>query len=151
MKSLLPFFLAAVLTGCAGTDFTFDEARQVKVGMTESQLTEIMGRPYSIVSNGEAQTWVWSRANGFTGTSRAVSFILKDGVVNSVPTIPESFEGSRMQIAKPARPAPAVTTPSPSASPLTPQAYKDAQVQQLMQQNLPYEEYQKRYRAIMDH
>lgn len=40
---------------------------------------------------------------------------------------------------------PATTTPPP----LTQQEYREAQIQLLMQQNISYEEYQKRYRAIV--
>jgi uncharacterized protein YceK len=42
-----------------------------------------------------------------------------------------------------------VVTPVASTGTDTTQASKDQQIQQLMQQNLPYEEYQARYRQIM--
>lgn len=83
--------LAGALAGCAGTNFKYDNARQVKVGMTEAEVTQLMGRPYSVISTPNGQTWVWSHANGFTGSSRAVSFKFADGRVTEVPSIPESF------------------------------------------------------------
>ncbi|QPG62056.1 outer membrane protein assembly factor BamE [Pseudomonas sp. BIGb0427] len=84
--------LAAVLGGCAGTNFTYDQARQVKVGMTEDQVVELMGPPYSVVSRADGQMWIWSHANGMSGSSRVVSFRMIDGKVVEVPTIPASFE-----------------------------------------------------------
>lgn len=44
----------------------------------------------------------------------------------------------------------AIAAPAVTAPPMDPQEYKEFQLQQLMQKNLPYDEYQKQYRAIMD-
>jgi len=92
MRALVAASLLALLAGCAGTDFTYDNARQVRVGMTEAEVTRLMGPPYSIASRGDEQMWVWSQANGFTGASRAISFKMKDGQVIEVPQIPESLK-----------------------------------------------------------
>lgn len=92
MRALIVISLLAALSGCAGTNFSYENARQVKVGMTEAEVTRLMGQPYSVASRGDEQMWVWSRANGFTGASRSVSFKMKDGRVIEVPQIPESFE-----------------------------------------------------------
>lgn len=82
----------ALLIGCAGSSFKFDDARRVEVGMTESQLTQLMGKPYSVTSRGDTQIWVWVHYNGLTGGMNKISFIMKDGKVYSVPTIPKSFD-----------------------------------------------------------
>jgi len=84
--------LALALVGCAGTSFSYDEARKVKIGMTEDEVTQIMGPPYSVVSRADGQMWVWSHANGMTGASRVISFRMVDGKVVEVPTIPASFK-----------------------------------------------------------
>ncbi|AMB79819.1 hypothetical protein AV641_12410 [Pseudomonas fragi] len=84
--------LALVLSGCAGTSFSYDDARKVQVGMTEDQVTQIMGPPYSVVSRADGQMWVWSHANGMTGASRVISFRMLDGKVVEVPPIPTSFK-----------------------------------------------------------
>ncbi|MBK5400513.1 outer membrane protein assembly factor BamE [Pseudomonas sp. TH39(2020)] len=84
--------LTLVLSGCAGTDFSYDEARKVKIGMTEDQVTQIMGPPYSVVSRADGQMWIWSHANGMTGASRVISFRMVDGKVVEVPPIPSSFK-----------------------------------------------------------
>ncbi|MHC8358680.1 hypothetical protein ACYZTL_26660 [Pseudomonas sp. LB3P81] len=89
---LVSLFLVAALSGCAGSPFTYDQARQIKVGMPESQVSEIMGPPYQVVSRGEEQMWIWSHANGLTGASQVISFKMKDGKVTEVPVIPTSFK-----------------------------------------------------------
>jgi len=93
MKATLSCLIAAaLLSGCAGSRFKMANARKVEVGMTEQQVTKLMGRPYSVVSKGEEQIWIWSQANGLTGSSQSVSFIMRDRKVVSVPTIPDSFK-----------------------------------------------------------
>lgn len=81
-----------MIIGCAGTNFKYDSARKVQIGMTEDKLTELMGKPYSVVSKGDTQIWIWSYANALTGNSQSVSFIMKDGKVYNLPTIPASFD-----------------------------------------------------------
>lgn len=90
MRIIISILLAAALYGCAGTNFSFDKARQVEVGMTEAQVQQLLGRPYSVVSRGSSQMWVWSHANAFGG-ARSISFEMQDGRVASVPEIPSSF------------------------------------------------------------
>lgn len=79
------------LTGCAGTKFNFADARRVETGMTQQQVHSIMGRPYSVTSRDGKEIWVWSYANGMTGAHQSISFIFKNGVVESTPAIPDSF------------------------------------------------------------
>lgn len=92
MKRLCVAVLAALLiAGCAGTKFSYDQARKVQVGMSENEVVSIMGKPYSVISRPDGQVWVWSYANGISGKSRAISFLLKDGQVVKTPSIPQSF------------------------------------------------------------
>lgn len=84
------FVVMAALAGCAGTNFSYDQARRVQLGMTEAEVMQVMGRPYSVVSRPDGQMWIWSRANAF-GSAKVVSFRLKDGKVVEVPDIPDSF------------------------------------------------------------
>lgn len=93
LRQLQRFALAAavvVLAGCAGTPFTFGQASQVKVGMTEDQLYEIMGNPYMVTSKEDGQMWIYSHATAFGG-AKTVSFVTKDGKVTQVPYIPKDF------------------------------------------------------------
>ncbi|KJH75328.1 outer membrane protein assembly factor BamE domain-containing protein [Pseudomonas sp. ES3-33] len=90
MKKALIIAAALLLAACAGTPFTFGQANKVKIGMTEDQVYEIMGNPYSVVSKPDSQMWVWSHATAFGG-AKSVSFEFKDGKVATLPTIPKSF------------------------------------------------------------
>lgn len=80
----------ASLAACAGTPFTFGQASQVKVGMTEEQLYEIMGNPYMAVSREDGQQLIYTHATAFGG-AKSVSFETKDGKVSKVPYIPSSY------------------------------------------------------------
>lgn len=98
--TILTILLAALLCGCAGTYFTFDKAREVKVGMTEAEVQKIMGSPYMVTSSGGKQIWVYSFATGF-GSARSVSYAFADGKVTEVPKIPNSFGQTGSGIATP--------------------------------------------------
>jgi len=87
---LLVTTAAALLCGCAGTRFSFDQARQIKVGMTTNQVEQIMGNPYTVATSQNTTIWCYSYATGL-GNSKSVSFIIVDGKVSQVPTIPASF------------------------------------------------------------
>jgi len=90
MKRIL-LLLTVLLVACAGTAFKWDSARQIKVGMTEQEVTAIMGAPYLVKSQAEGITWVWSYADAFAG-AKAVSVVFHDGKVAKPPPIPESFK-----------------------------------------------------------
>lgn len=92
MKRLLASLVILLLAACAGSKFSFDNARQVKVGMNEAEITQLLGAPYSVVSKGDTQIWIWSYANGMTGAHQSVSFPMSGGKVASLPTIPASFK-----------------------------------------------------------
>lgn len=93
MKTLIAMVFAVILTGCAGSgSINWDNARQVKAGMTESQLTNLMGHPYSIRAQGDTQIWVWVYVNGLTGSSSSVAVPMKDGKVTADLKVPDSFK-----------------------------------------------------------
>jgi len=91
VKTILCLLAAALLCGCAGTYFTFDKAREIKTGMTEAEVQEIMGRPYMVTSQGNREYWNYTFTTGF-GSARSVSYVLADGKVIEVPKIPASFD-----------------------------------------------------------
>lgn len=90
IRLFLLCFAVVFVAGCAGTAFTFGQASQVKVGMTEDQLYEIMGNPYMVTSGEEGQMWIYTHATAFGG-AKTVSFVTKDGKVSKVPYIPKDF------------------------------------------------------------
>lgn len=90
MKSAAALLLAIGLTACAGTAFKWDNARQIKAGMTEQEVEAIMGAPYLVRSQNGGVTWVWSYADAFAG-AKSVSVVFVNGKVAEPPPIPTSF------------------------------------------------------------
>lgn len=80
------------VSACVGTRFSFDRARQIKVGMTESQVRDLMGRPYSVTARGDMQIWTWVQVNAITGANQSLAIPMKDGKVQAAPTIPDSIK-----------------------------------------------------------
>lgn len=91
-KHLLAAAMAIVLSGCAGTSINWNDARQLRAGMTEAEVTGLVGRPYAVTSRGQDQIWVWSHANGMTGSSQSMSVIMRGGRLVEAPVVPESFK-----------------------------------------------------------
>jgi hypothetical protein len=93
MKNIFLAFAAALtLAACAvGTPIKWDRARQVKVGMSEREVTALMGNPYMVTSRPDGQRWIWALGNSFGG-SQSMSVTFKDGKVTEVPPIPASFK-----------------------------------------------------------
>ena len=75
-------FVAVVLwlSACAGTNFDWKDTEKIKPGMTEAEVTSILGRPYSKTQSGNMTILTWSYATGFGG-AKAVSYRLVDGKV----------------------------------------------------------------------
>ena len=69
MKKWIAILAVALLTACAGSGtIKWDQARSLKVGMTETQVTSLMGRPYQaqVVGNDGTYRWVWVNVNMLT-------------------------------------------------------------------------------------
>jgi len=81
-----------VLAGCAGSNFQWDAARKISVGMTGPEVERLMGPPNSVRSTANGMVWVWVHVNTLAGTSRTLSVPFKEGRVTEVPQIPESFK-----------------------------------------------------------
>ena len=80
------------LTAYAGTPDVWDQARKLKVGMTEKEVNEVMGRPSQAenVDKDGTYRWVWVDVNLKTG-SQKISAELKNGTVVSTPFIPDWY------------------------------------------------------------
>lgn len=95
MKKFFAIVAALVLTACAGSgSIKWNEAKKLKVGMTEKEVSELLGRPYQaqVVGNDGTYRWVWVDVNLMRGGgAEKMTAELKNGVVVSVPVIPESF------------------------------------------------------------
>ena len=82
-RTLLVLILASALTGCLNTLTTADYNQPVRVGMTERQLTDAIGKPEVITKRGDgSQVWVYSFELGVDAKSS--SYVLKDGKVVEV-------------------------------------------------------------------
>lgn len=56
MKNLIVLVFVLMLTACAGSGgIEWDDVRQLTVGMTEHEVTEKVGTPYSVTSKVTAQ------------------------------------------------------------------------------------------------
>jgi outer membrane protein assembly factor BamE (lipoprotein component of BamABCDE complex) len=91
-RSILSAALCASLVACAGTNFSFSNARNVHEGMTGDEVSHILGKPYMVTTLGDKEVWTWSYANGITGSSRNLAIPFRDGRVLGVPNIPADFK-----------------------------------------------------------
>lgn len=95
MKKFIAMLAVLVLTACAGSgSINWNDARKIKVGMTEKEVIEVMGSPYQaqVVGNDGVYRWVWVDVNLMRGGgAQKMSAELKNGVVVNVPVIPDSF------------------------------------------------------------
>lgn len=82
--------LPAALAACAGTNFSWDKARQLEVGMKPADVEAIMGPPNNVKSTPEGMIWVWVWVN-LTSETRTLSVVFKNGVLAKVPEIPDSY------------------------------------------------------------
>lgn len=82
--------LLLLLSGCVGTNFSWESARQIKPGMTESEVVALMGDPYQIVSDKEGTKWIWAWANLYSANSRSMAVLMKDGKVAAPPDMPKT-------------------------------------------------------------
>jgi hypothetical protein len=92
LKKIYLIIFVIFLSGCAGVQFTWDEAKSVKINDSKEVLIEKMGAPpYMVTTMGSKEIWVWTWATGF-GSVKSVSFIIENGVVAATPTIPFTSE-----------------------------------------------------------
>lgn len=89
-RLILAIVGAILISGCAGTPFEWDAARKIKAGMTINEVTELVGTPNNIRTQGDAVRYVWVYVNSFQG-SRTLVVEFKDGKVINAPPIPDNF------------------------------------------------------------
>ena len=84
--------VAALCAACAGTDFQWDKARQIRPGMTEDEVTALMGPALSVRKQPWGATWTWAYVDPGPGNARAASVGFGgDGRVVYGAGVPESF------------------------------------------------------------
>lgn len=82
--------ICILISACAGTPFSWEDARKVQLGMNEDQVVEIMGRPSRVSSGPNGTTWVWFWVNLYAET-RSFVLTMKNGEVAILPDIPKLY------------------------------------------------------------
>lgn len=88
---VLPVLAAALCVACTGSDFQWSKARQIQPGMSQDQVSALMGSPTGVRTRDEGAVWTWTYLNPGTGSARSVSALIRDGHVVDGPAVPESF------------------------------------------------------------
>ena len=83
---------AALCAACAGSGFEWDKARQIQPGMTEEQVTALMGPANDVRTQTYGVAWTWAYINPREGSARAVSVTFRDGLVVYGAGVPETFK-----------------------------------------------------------
>jgi hypothetical protein len=77
---------------CAGSDFQWDQARQIQPGMTEDQVSALMGPPTAMRTQSGGVTWTWAHVDPRVDSARAVSVGFREGRVVYGAGVPQSFK-----------------------------------------------------------
>jgi hypothetical protein len=83
---------AALCAACAGSDFQWRTARQIQAGMTEDEVTALMGPPTDVRTQTYGVAWTWSYLNPRVGSARGVSVVFREGRVVYGAGVPSTFE-----------------------------------------------------------
>jgi SmpA/OmlA family protein len=86
MKTRLVAAALVLSAACAGTPFQWEDTAKVRNGMTEQEVTAILGKPYSRSQNGNVTILTWSYAQAGS-TAKAVSYRLENGRVVGLATV----------------------------------------------------------------
>lgn len=93
MRLISLLLVTLVLGGCVhGTQFNWDQARQIRSGMTTAQVSEIMGKPYLVKSGNGMVRYVWTAVDGLTFETKTLAVDFVDGKVVNPPPIPTEFK-----------------------------------------------------------
>lgn len=106
MKRLMVMALLVLIQGCAsiGQDFTLEDANKIRNGMTRDEVVTIMKgqKPYQVTN--DSFTYLYSRANGMTGSHSARKFTVlfdENGKVKNAPEIGYFGEAMKYQGERP--------------------------------------------------
>lgn len=81
---LLTLLMLSGACASTGRDFSFDDARRIKLGMTEAQVLEIMGRPTNKSIDLSGELWMWIYVTSTIGSPpnrKSFAVKLRDGQV----------------------------------------------------------------------
>jgi outer membrane protein assembly factor BamE (lipoprotein component of BamABCDE complex) len=157
MRIITALLFVLVLAGCAhrGEQMDEDALRRIAPGVTtRAEMVQMFGNPLSQSFGTEGKLsmiWYYVHVGPF-GTNMkqqnlTVLFDQQDRVERF--SLVDDVNKRPVNIASPP-PTPQPQTQA-APEPMSEKAYKDAKIQQLMKEDISYEEYQRRYREIMDH
>jgi outer membrane protein assembly factor BamE (lipoprotein component of BamABCDE complex) len=87
MKRTIPALLLAVALGGCASVTTEDYNLPVRIGMTERQVKDALGKPDLVTQRPDgSQVWVYSFDIGVD--AKSATYVLKDGKVVEVPPAP---------------------------------------------------------------
>jgi hypothetical protein len=80
--------------GCwSAPKMTWKNARLIQAGMTTNEVTQLIGKPYSVIAVSETkQRRVWVSLEGFTYATKSLSIDFENGKVIAPPPIPDEFK-----------------------------------------------------------
>jgi hypothetical protein len=92
-KYFIPTILLAVtlITGCAGPQIKWSDARKIKSGMTTEEVFQILGQPIGVYSREGMLIYSWTSVS-LTNGSRGIRIEFKDDKVTDAPAVPNSFK-----------------------------------------------------------
>lgn len=93
-KIAIALLTAGILSGCmsVGTKIDWNNARQVKDGMTKEQVVKLMGQPHTVAARADgSQRFVWVYVSTFSGSQTAALDFDAEGRVKKAFTVPDSF------------------------------------------------------------
>lgn len=90
LRLFTPALTILLFAACVGTHFDWDDARQIHVGMTESEVIQKMGKPYTMSAADGNEYWTWNYGTGL-GTGGYFRIVMKAGRVSEVPAIPRGL------------------------------------------------------------
>ena len=86
MRRFVSVAATIFLLGCAGTPFEWTDTTKIRNGMTEAEVTAILGKPYSRSQSGNQAILTWSYAS-IGSPAKAVSYAFRDGRVVGLTTV----------------------------------------------------------------
>jgi len=96
MRFLRLLMILFVLTGFAGEadakKINWEGMRQIKVGMTTSDVVKLVGKPLSITAVNGKLYYGWASYHMFGGGVAVVSIEFTDGKVTVAPVVPEELK-----------------------------------------------------------
>lgn len=81
-----------ILSACAGTPFKWNDARQIREGMSTQDVTALIGPPHTVSARDGIVRYVWVEVSMLDYSTKSLSIDFRDGKVVKAPPIPAEFQ-----------------------------------------------------------